>query len=385
MLVRLNDWNQASVTRTILALERRQRYRFRQLDQMIAYAESNQCRRRILLHYFGDRSPADAAQCCDNCETQRTTADPHATSSLQKSDLTALFILDCLRRMKWEVGRVKLAQVLKGSNTKDIREFRYDKNRHYGRLTAFALDEIKGMIDQLISQSYIKTIGGSLPVLSLTPKGEGAIRARTAIHLRGPAREQTTGKDEIAAWMNRSHPKPLSGPWHSGWALGFHSRFAGADWSRSGVGDLAFRLKYKSDLSAAQPLVKEIMALFAEHPELRDVDALVPVPPSTARPFDPVRIMADALSRHLRIPVTPILTRKRRAMPQKQMNTLAQKRANVAKAFAVQGEIDGKRLLVVDDLYDSGATLEEAANILSKAGAKRICVLTLTRTIHSDA
>ena len=385
MMVRVNDWDQAAVAKTIMSLERRQRYRFRQLDQMVAYAESNECRRRILLHYFGDRSPGDVAQCCDNCETQRTTAEHRSTSDLPKSELTALFILDCLRRIKWEVGRVKLAQILKGSKAQDISRFGYDKNRHYARLKDLSLDEIKNMIDQLTKQSYIKTIGGSLPVLSLTPKGEGAIRARTAIHLRGPALEQTTGKDEIAAWMHRSRPKPLSGPWHSGWALGFHSRFAGSDWSRSGVGDLAFRFKYKSDLSAVQPLVKEIMALFAEHPELKDVDALVPIPRSTARSFDPVRIMADALSRHLRIPVTPILTRKRRAMPQKQMNTLAQKRANVAKAFAVQGEIDGKRLLVVDDLYDSGATLEEAANILSKAGAKRICVLTLTRTIHSDA
>jgi predicted amidophosphoribosyltransferase len=38
----------------------------------------------------------------------------------------------------------------------------------------------------------------------------------------------------------------------------------------------------------------------------------------------------------------------------------------------------------VDDLFDSGATLEEITRVLSQAGAKRVCVLTLTRTIHSD-
>lgn len=404
MLVRVNEWNQAAVTKTILSLEKRQRYRFRQLDQIIAYAESSGCRRRILLDYFGDRTPADAAQCCDNCLVQRTAAEPRASSNLPQSDSTALFILDCLRRMKWEIGRVKLAQILRGSKTQDIKKFSYDKNRHYGRLEKFSLDDIKDMIDQLISQAYIKTIGGSLPVLSLTPKGEAAIRARTAIQLKSfieQTREQTvdkgsgwksrlpkimgTGGDEITAWLERSHPKPLSGPWQAGWALGFHSRFAGADWSRSGVGDLAFRLKYRNDLSAVQPLVKEIMALFDEHPEMKDVDAIIPVPSSTARPFDPVRVVADALSRQLRIAVLPVVTRKRRSLPQKQMNTLAQKRANVADAFAVQDDIRGKRLLILDDLYDSGATVEEAANVLSKAGAARICLLTLTRTIHSDA
>jgi predicted amidophosphoribosyltransferase len=47
--------------------------------------------------------------------------------------------------------------------------------------------------------------------------------------------------------------------------------------------------------------------------------------------------------------------------------------------------VDGKRLLVVDDLFDSGATLEETVRLLKGAGAAQVCVLTLTRTIHSDA
>ena len=42
-------------------------------------------------------------------------------------------------------------------------------------------------------------------------------------------------------------------------------------------------------------------------------------------------------------------------------------------------------LLVVDDLFDSGATLEEITRVLAHAGAASVCVLTLTRTIHSDA
>lgn len=67
------------------------------------------------------------------------------------------------------------------------------------------------------------------------------------------------------------------------------------------------------------------------------------------------------------------------------MRTLAQKRANVAGAFAVRGDVRGKRLLVLDDLYDSGATLEEVTRVLRRAGAARLCVLTLTRTIHADA
>ncbi|MCX6376424.1 MAG: phosphoribosyltransferase family protein, partial [Armatimonadetes bacterium] len=75
----------------------------------------------------------------------------------------------------------------------------------------------------------------------------------------------------------------------------------------------------------------------------------------------------------------------RQTAAQKEMHSLAQKKANVVGAFAVRGNAKGRKLLILDDLYDSGMTLEEASSALKRAGAARICVLTLTRTIHSDA
>ena len=79
------------------------------------------------------------------------------------------------------------------------------------------------------------------------------------------------------------------------------------------------------------------------------------------------------------------LVKTRETRPQKEMRTLAQKRQNVAGAFAVRGPVRGRRVLVVDDLYDSGATLEEVTRVLRGAGARAVLVVTLTRTIHSDA
>ena len=74
----------------------------------------------------------------------------------------------------------------------------------------------------------------------------------------------------------------------------------------------------------------------------------------------------------------------RQTQPQKEILTLPQKRDNVAGAFAVNGDITTKRILLVDDLFDSGATIEEITRLLRKHGAANINVLTLTRTIHSD-
>jgi ATP-dependent DNA helicase RecQ len=167
--------------------------------------------------------------------------------------------------------------------------------------------------------------------------------------------------------------------------LGFHSRISGGDWSRSGVGDLTYRLKYEADTSVLPALIQETLDLFQSHPGLGQVDVLIPVPSSTERKVDPVLVYCDALAGKIGLPVLPIVTKTRQTQPQKEMKTLAQKRANVAGAFAGCAEAKGKRILLIDDLFDSGATLDEISQVLHQNGAARVNVLTLTRTIHSDA
>jgi adenine/guanine phosphoribosyltransferase-like PRPP-binding protein len=190
---------------------------------------------------------------------------------------------------------------------------------------------------------------------------------------------------DVEAFLSRPHPRQLPGIWDAGWALDFHSQFAGANWNRSETGELAYRLKYQGDLSALPALVEQAMTLIADHPELAQVDAVVPVPPSRLGLNDPVSSFAKALTQRLGLELLPVLIKSRQTAPQKEMHTLAQKRVNVAGAFDLQSPVKGKHLLVIDDLFDSGATLEEIHRLLRRAGAARVCVLTLTRTIHSDA
>jgi hypothetical protein len=196
---------------------------------------------------------------------------------------------------------------------------------------------------------------------------------------------EVSPQDSIESFLTKSHPRPLTGAWHIGWSLGFHSRFAGGDWSRSSVGDLAFRLKYQGDTSALPALVEQALELIRQQPALAQADCLVPVPPSTLRPFDPVTAFCTTLAGKINLPLAPLVVKTRQTKPQKELKTLAQKRSNVAGAFASKGDINGKRILVVDDLFDSGATLEEITRLLLKHGAAYVNVLTLTRTIHSDA
>lgn len=179
-------------------------------------------------------------------------------------------------------------------------------------------------------------------------------------------------------------PQRLFGPWQEGWALDLHSRFIGNTWQRSDTGRLVCRYKYRGRIDLADKLADRIVALMEQHPELRTVDEIVPVPPSTARLYDPVCLLGQTLARRLGLPLrVDLLVKTRPTDRQKDMHTCAQKRTNVAGAFAVQGDVREKSLLVLDDLYDSGETLKEVTRVLKRAGARSVKVLALTRTIHT--
>jgi ATP-dependent DNA helicase RecQ len=190
--------------------------------------------------------------------------------------------------------------------------------------------------------------------------------------------------DDIDMYLARPHPRPLQGPWHTGWALGFHGSFAGKEWSRSSVGQLTYHLKYQGDRSVLPELVDLAAALLAIHPEMSQVEAIIPTPPSTERSCDPVSAFSEALGERIEIKVHYALQKTRKTAPQKEFRTAAQKRANVVGAFSVKLPVNNLKVLVIDDLYDSGATLEEITRLLINAGARRVYVLTLTKTIHSD-
>nr|MBI2905510.1 ComF family protein [Chloroflexota bacterium] len=159
----------------------------------------------------------------------------------------------------------------------------------------------------------------------------------------------------------------------------------GAEHSRSEVGELVYLYKYRGERHLANDLAERWLELLAAHPELPEPDAVIPIPPSLQRDFDPVTLLAQTLATKLAIPaLTNTLVKTRATKPQKEMTALAQKQANVAGAFALKGDVRGRRLILVDDLFDSGATVQEAARLLTRGGAISVVVLTLTKTIHAD-
>lgn len=126
-------------------------------------------------------------------------------------------------------------------------------------------------------------------------------------------------------------------------------------------------------------------------PFLKEADALVPVPLHPLRllrrRYNQSCIMSIYMARETGLPVwTGALHRHRATASQGKMN-VRQRADNVRSAFSVQEDrrrvIRGSRLVLVDDVYTTGATARACASALLKAGAERVDVLTLARVVRS--
>ncbi|MQA66376.1 MAG: ComF family protein [Alphaproteobacteria bacterium] len=123
---------------------------------------------------------------------------------------------------------------------------------------------------------------------------------------------------------------------------------------------------------------------------LPDCDVIAPVPLHRwrlwTRRYNQSALLAFALARFSGRPCVPDLLLRTRATPsQGRLGRLARMR-NVRRAFAVPPRraavLAGQRVLLVDDVYTTGATVEEAARTLLASGARAVDVLTLARVVR---
>jgi predicted amidophosphoribosyltransferase len=185
--------------------------------------------------------------------------------------------------------------------------------------------------------------------------------------------------------------RKILGKWREGFSLDLHtlsSIFVGYDefghprfdTQRSEIGELLYRLKNKADQTSVPEIVEAVEALMkAWNPT---VDILVPVPPSTQRAVQPVHVLVRAISRQLGILLADCVTKTRDIPQLKNVFDLDERAKLLEGLHAVDTSVtQGKRVLLFDDLYRSGATMNAITTELYEAGkATDVFALTITRT-----
>lgn len=127
---------------------------------------------------------------------------------------------------------------------------------------------------------------------------------------------------------------------------------------------------------------------------LASADLLVPVPVHRRRLFErgfnQSALLARALAARTAVPARVDLLRKVRPTASQQGLSAAARRENVTAAvFAIHprraAELEGVRVLLIDDVVTTGTTLSACARVLARAGAARVEALTLARVVRDDA
>jgi ComF family protein len=151
--------------------------------------------------------------------------------------------------------------------------------------------------------------------------------------------------------------------------------------------DVVHGLKFRSCRSLATRLGPLLRGAAGEL--LDDADAVVPVPLHPWRQWRRTYNQADLLAATLGRPVWHVLRRRRSTPPQTALDRHA-RQANVRHAFALGGwmpgaedrarrQVEGRTLMLVDDVLTTGATLEACARVLVDAGAREVRAVTVAR------
>jgi len=144
-------------------------------------------------------------------------------------------------------------------------------------------------------------------------------------------------------------------------------------------------LKYRNLRALAQPLARLLRDYLADNPLPADV--LVPVPLHSKRlskrGYNQSHRLARELGKRMNVPVVDdCLFRQRHTSPQTRTSSAEERQRNIASAFACHTDnLRDKRVLLIDDVATSGATLDACAAALKAAGASSVWGLVLAREI----
>ncbi len=141
------------------------------------------------------------------------------------------------------------------------------------------------------------------------------------------------------------------------------------------------RLKYRGDFRLAQPLG---LLLAQQVTKLGPIDRIVPVPLHITRlrqrSYNQSQLLAQAIGKELHIPTAPRTLQRLQATTPQQTLSSEERLNNLRGMFALRADVRGLRVLMVDDVMTTGATLRECAQVLLSGGAAEVVTAVAART-----
>jgi ComF family protein len=159
-----------------------------------------------------------------------------------------------------------------------------------------------------------------------------------------------------------------------------------AAYTSAAVGAIVL-LKYHEVTPLGSWLADRLFELAARYPEVAAVDAVAPVPQHATRlrerGYNQAELIARPLARRLGVPYRPILLVRTKPRPEKLKLTVRERWRTVRGAYDIRegARVDNLRVLLVDDVLTTGATLDACSRALRHAGAAKVTALTVARAV----
>ena len=148
-------------------------------------------------------------------------------------------------------------------------------------------------------------------------------------------------------------------------------------------------LKFNRIEPLAVWFAKRLAEIVAQNPEALAADVIVPVPlhrdREKERGYNQAELLSKPLAKLLGLPHRGVLLVRTRPRPDKHILTLRERWSAVRGAFATRpgSQVDNLRVLLLDDVMTTGATLDACSKALREAGAKSVVALTVARAAHN--
>jgi ATP-dependent DNA helicase RecQ len=173
---------------------------YKKLQGMVDFCHTTRCLRNFILDYFEDELP-EPCGICSNCRDDR---------ELRDMTREAQMIFSCIKRMRERFGTALVAQVLKGSANKKVKQFNFDQLPTYGLMKTYKEKEIADLIHVLTAEGYVALSEGQYPTLRLEPRAVRVLQGEEQVFQKVQTRQTVVEHDDTLFERLRTLRKEIS-------------------------------------------------------------------------------------------------------------------------------------------------------------------------------